>query len=205
MATSRFAAHVRVWLVVAPVLVGVLAPMLSDDRLFEVRSEERESVETLLGIDQADELAENANAKFKSWFIDTGSVARSFEGSRNGTMFGDGGASAMGSQWMKHVWMQIYRAIYRAAVASEWLLGAMIFAIAMLNDGAVQRRIRAAAAGVASPVAFHVASHGLVFTFGISALALLLPFTLPALSWSLVVGCIGALSWRIAASFHVNR
>jgi hypothetical protein len=76
---------------------------------------------------------------------------------------------------------------------------------AMLNDGAVQRRIRAAAAGIASPVGFHLAAHGLLVAFGVSGSALLMPMSLPAVVWTGAAACIGALAWRLAASFHSNR
>ncbi|MNY73246.1 hypothetical protein D3C86_2119890 [compost metagenome] len=77
--------------------------------------------------------------------------------------------------------------------------------IALLNDGAVSRRIRAASAGFANPVTFHVAAHGLLVCFGFGASALLLPLPVEAYWWTTGVAVVGILSWRLASAFHVGR
>ena len=99
----------------------------------------------------------------------------------------------------------IYRAVYRSAVVHYWLFGGMVLLLALLNDGAVSRKIRAAGAGFANPVTFHVAAHGLLLCFGFGASDLLLPFSLLAYWWTFGVGLVGLLSWRLAASFHVGK
>lgn len=195
----------RLWLVVAPALLAMLSPMLPDDRHFEIDAAEQASVEAVFGEAQAGDLASSANARFRAWFVDSGTIRRSYMGSTNPTLISDGGAAGFAEGWMRHFWMESYRAIYRATVAGNWVWGALFFAAAMLNDGAVQRRIRAAAAGVASPVGFHLAAHGLLVALGISASALLLPLSLPASAWTVATACVGVLAWRLAASFHVSR
>ncbi|KJK22337.1 membrane protein [Burkholderiaceae bacterium 16] len=205
MSNSRFASHMRLWLVVTPVLLATLAPVLPDDRHFEIDAAEQASVESVFGADQAEALAMRANERFRAWFVDSGAMGRSYAGSANQTLVSDGGAAGIASSWIRHLWMELYRAIYRAAVAGNWVWGTLFFMAAMLNDGAVQRRIRAAAAGVASPVGFHLAAHGLLVAFGVSGSALLLPMSLPAVVWTGAAACIGALAWRLTASFHSNR
>ncbi|MFJ1254401.1 DUF4400 domain-containing protein [Cupriavidus sp. CuC1] len=205
MSNSRFASHMRLWLVVTPVLLATLAPVLPDDRHFEIDAAEQASVESVFGEGRANNLASRANERFRAWFVDSGAIRRSYAGSANQTLVSDGGTAGIASNWMRHLWMELYRAIYRATVAGNWLWGAIFFMAATLNDGAVQRRIRAAAAGVASPVGFHLAAHGLLVAFGVSGSALLLPMSLPAVVWTVAAACIGALAWRLAASFHSNR
>ena len=195
----------RLWLVVTPVLLATLTPVLPDDGYFEIDATEQTSVESVFGEDRANDLASRANERFRAWFVDSGAVRRSYAGSANQTLVSDGGTAGVASRWMRHLWMELYRAIYRATVAGNWLWGAIFFMAAMLNDGAVQRRIRAAAAGVASPVGFHLAAHGLLVTFGVSGSALLMPMSLPAAVWTGAAACIGALAWRLAATFHSNR
>ncbi|RDK06102.1 DUF4400 domain-containing protein [Cupriavidus lacunae] len=205
MSNSRFVSHLRLWLIVTPVLLATLAPILPDDRHFEIDTAEQASVEALFGGDRANDLASRANERFRRWFVDSGAIRRSYAGSANQSLISDGGTAGIASAWLRHLWMELYRAIYRATVAGHWAWGALCFAAAMLNDGAVQRRIRAAAAGVASPVGFHLAAHGLLVALGVSASALLLPLSLPASAWTVATACVGVLAWHLAASFHVNR
>ncbi|CAN7778681.1 DUF4400 domain-containing protein [Cupriavidus necator] len=205
MSNSRFVSHLRLWLIVTPVLLATLAPMLPDDSHFEIDTAELASVAALFGEDRADDLASRANERFRGWFVDSGAIRRSYAGSANQSLISDGGTAGIASAWLRHLWMELYRAIYRATVAGNWLWGAIFFGAAMLNDGAVQRRIRAAAAGVASPLGFHLAAHGLLISLGVCASALLLPVSLPAGVWTIAAACVGALAWRLAASFHVNR
>ncbi|GLC91979.1 hypothetical protein Tamer19_13870 [Cupriavidus sp. TA19] len=205
MPNSRFVSHLRLWLIVTPVLLATLAPMLPDDRHFEIDTAEVSSVHALFGEDRSDALTHRANERFRVWFVDSGAIRRSYGGSAKQSLISDGGTADIASAWLRHLWMELYRAIYRATVVGNWAWGALLFGAAMLNDGAVQRRIRASAAGVASPLGFHLAAHGLLIAFGFCASALLLPMSLPAGVWTIAAACVGALAWRLAASFHVNR
>ena len=49
MAGSRFAGHIRVWLLAAPLMLCVLAPMLPESERFEIGADEQTSVEAVLG------------------------------------------------------------------------------------------------------------------------------------------------------------
>lgn len=205
MAGSRFASHVRLWLIIAPLMICTLAPFIQDQTAFEISEAEQASTEHVLGSDKANVAVSSANARFHKWFIDSGAVKASFSGSDAPTTLSDSGASDFGRGWMQHFWLTIYRALYRAAVAYYWLFGAAVLLIAIFNDGSVSRKIRAASAGFANPVSFHVAAHGLMLCFGIGASALLLPFSLLANWWTYVVCLVGLLCWRLAASFHVGK
>ncbi|MEN7527695.1 DUF4400 domain-containing protein (plasmid) [Cupriavidus basilensis] len=202
---SRFASHVRLWLIVSPLMICTLAPFIQDQSAFEISEAEQTSVERVLGQRKAQSAVLLANARFHRWFIETGAVKASFSGSDTSTAVSDGGASDFGRGWMKHFWLTIYRALYRAGVAYHWLFGALFLLLAVFNDGSVTRKIRAASAGFANPVSFHVAAHGLMLCFGLGASALLLPFSLLANWWTYVVCLVGLLCWRLAASFHVGK
>ncbi|MCP3018287.1 DUF4400 domain-containing protein [Cupriavidus basilensis] len=205
MAGSRFAGHIRVWLLAAPLMLCVLAPMLPESERFEIGADEQTSVEAVLGEMRASGATGAANERFRAWFVDSGLLRSSLSGSASNSALSDAGASDLGRRWVRNFWMTIYRALYRAAVAHTWAFGAIVFLIAMLNDGAVARRIKASAAGFASPLSFHLAAHGLLVTFGIGASALLVPVPLLAYCWSAAALLVGVLGWRLAASFHVNR
>lgn len=205
MANSRFVSHVRVWMLAAPLMICALAPLIQNDAAFEVSEAEQASVEYVLGQTKADKATTLANDRFDRWFVRSGALRASFSGSDANTALPDGGASEFGRGWMRHFWLTIYRAVYRSAVAHYWLFGGMVLLVALLNDGAVSRKIRAAGAGFANPVTFHVAAHGLLLCFGVGASALLLPVCLLAYWWTFGVCLVGLLSWRLAASFHVGK
>jgi len=205
MASSRFVSHVRMWLLAAPLMICALAPFIHNDAAFEVSDAEQASVERLLGQPRANKTTTLANDRFNRWFIQSGALQASFSGSDVNTALPDAGASEFGRGWMRHFWLTIYRAVYRSAVAHYWLFGGSVFFVALLNDGAVSRKIRASGAGFANPVTFHVAAHGLLLCFGFGATALLLPVSLLAHWWTLGVCLVGLLSWRLAASFHVGK
>ncbi len=202
---SRFVSHVRLWLLIAPLMICATAPFLPNDSEFEVSDIEQSSVARVLGDARSDKAISTANERFVRWFVVTGAVKASFSGSDTKTMPSDGGAAAFGRNWMRNFWLMIYRAIYRASVAQYWLFGGAVLFIALLNDGAVSRRIRAASAGFANPVMFHVAAHGLLVSFGLGASALLLPLPIVAYWWTAGVAIVGVLSWRLASAFHVGR
>ncbi|CAG2155393.1 DUF4400 domain-containing protein [Cupriavidus numazuensis] len=205
MANSRFGAHVRLWLLAAPLMICALAPLIADDAAFEVGEAEQTSVIRLLGDKKADAATQAANEHFARWFVQPGVIKASFAGSAERAAISDAGASDMGRRWMAHFWLMMYRMLYRAAVGHYWLFGAVVLLAALLNDGSVSRRIKASAAGFANPVSFHVAAHGLLVSFGVGASALLLPVPLLAYWWTAGVCFVGLLSWRLAASFHVGR
>lgn len=202
---SRFVSHVRLWLLVAPLMICATAPFLPNQSDFEVSDSEQSSVAKVLGDARADRAISTANGRFVHWFVETGAVKASFSGSDTETVLSDGGAATFGRHWMRNFWLTIYRAIYRASVAQYWAFGGAVMLIALLNDGAVSRRIRAASAGFANPVTFHVAAHGLLVCFGFGASALLLPLPIVAYWWTAGVAFVGLLSWRLASAFHVGR
>ncbi|XQM39276.1 DUF4400 domain-containing protein (plasmid) [Cupriavidus sp. H19C3] len=186
-------------------MICATAPFLPDKTDFEISEAEQSSVVRVLGARRADHTIAVANERFVRWFVAPGAVKASFSGSDTETMLSDGGAARLGRNWMRNFWLTIYRGVYRASVAQYWAFGGLVFLAALLNDGAVSRRIRAASAGFANPVSFHVAAHGLLVSFGFGASALLLPLPIIAYWWTVGVAIVGMLSWRLASAFHVGR
>ena len=205
MADSRFAPHLRLWTLVAPIMLAVGCPFLEGDTTFEISDAELASVELNLGDTAATRAADRTNTQFRHWFVESGAMKAWTSTLPNSTDISDAGATDMSNAWLRHFWMSIYRGIFRANVALSWAFGAFVFGMAMMNDGAVSRRIKAAAAGFASHVAFHVAAHATVITLGLGTSALLFPFSLNTMWWSVGALVLGVLGWRMAASFHVGR
>jgi hypothetical protein len=64
----------------------------------------------------------------------------------------------------------------------------------------VRRKIRAAAAGFASPLSFHLAVHALLLTLGCAVAVLLLPLPIVAQCWTAVAVLLPLLLWIASSS-----
>jgi hypothetical protein len=200
---SRFGAHLKLWFFVAPLLAVLVMPALPDTDLFTLDSVETASVASALGSDRANEVMLHANARFRTWFLDSGLVKKSLENTARGEVARiDGGISSFAETWTRHFWQLIFRAIYRATALGSWMWGLVIFLIAMSVDGSVMRKIKASAAGFASPLSFHLAWHGLFLLFGgtLCLLFLPLPMIVTFVSWAVLLA--GGLAWKAASSFR---
>ncbi|MFP3740337.1 hypothetical protein SB860_36495, partial [Burkholderia sp. SIMBA_019] len=83
---SRFVSHVRLWLLVAPLMICATAPFLPNKSDFEVSDVEQSSVAKTLGEVRANRAVAAANERFNRWFIESGAVKASFSGSDSDTM-----------------------------------------------------------------------------------------------------------------------
>ncbi|CAM2158315.1 DUF4400 domain-containing protein (plasmid) [Pararobbsia alpina] len=201
---SRFASHLKLWFFVVPLLTVAILPAIPDDGLFNIGAPETQSASIALGADRANEAMTVTNRHFRTWFIDTGYVGKSFAGiaSNEFERHADAGVSELGATWVKHLWLLVFRALYRLNVLSAWMCGLCIFAGAMWMDGAARRKIKASAAGYSSPLSFHVAWHGLFLATGALIWLLLAPVPLIFNFASLFVALFGALIWKAAESYR---
>lgn len=212
MATSRFFLHARVWVLIAPIVLAIVVPTVSDPAALEISDLERQSVVAMLGVAGEAQAAAMTDTRFAQWLIDPGLVAASYAGSaqEHGPPvrhdIGDAGASAFGRSWVDRAWLMTYRAIYRLSVAQSWFLGGVAAGLALANDGAVTRRIRLATMGPAGrPVAFHLAAHGLLLCLGLGVCALLYSVPVLAHGWVLLACAVGALCWHLGASYGAGE
>ncbi|MEX3900888.1 MULTISPECIES: DUF4400 domain-containing protein [Paraburkholderia] len=201
MASSRFVSHVKWWFFLVPLLALVVMPALPDRSLFAVPAQEAQSVEDVLGVERADEVLSLTNARFRRWFVDSGIIRSTLDASASGEI-GEGGVSDFARSWVHNFWLEVYRVIYRASVMKLWLIGTFVFCVATFVDGSVRRKVRASAAGFASPLSFHLAGHGILLVFGVAFAVLAAPFPVLAQYWIAVAAVLGALLWKAAASFQ---
>ncbi|MGU7775681.1 DUF4400 domain-containing protein [Burkholderia sp. MR1-5-21] len=201
MAGSRFFQHGKVWFFFVPLIAGIIMPVLPDQALFAIPEAETRSVEATVGEGRADAAVESTNGLFRRYFVETGIVGATIAGTRDETI-NDGGVSSFAHTWVHNFWRLVYRAVYRATVMKLWILGTFVFAAAMFTDGVVRRKIRAAAAGYASPVSFHLAAHGLLTVFGAAFAVLILPIPVLAPYWIVAAACVGGLLWHAASSYQ---
>ena len=155
MAGSRFFGHIKWWFFTVPIMAVCVMPVIPSPELFEVPETEVQSVTATLGQARADEATEHANALFKDTFVETGLVRKTLQATATSDI-GDAGANDFARTWVKHFWMLVYRATYRLTVMKLWLIGTIAFGAAAFVDGTVRRKIKAAAAGFASPLSFHL-------------------------------------------------
>ncbi|WP_323122527.1 DUF4400 domain-containing protein [Burkholderia alba] len=201
MAGSRFVGHIKMWFFFVPLLSVALMPALPDPSLFAIPDAEAESVAASLGGARTADAVDATNRMFKRYFVETGLVQASVE-STSDSQIEDGGMSNFASRWVHNFWRLVYRMVYRLTVMKYWLLGALVFGIAMFIDGTVRRKVRAAAAGYVSPLSFHLAGHGILLVFGVTFTVLIAPVPLLAPYWLAIAGSLGALLWKAASSYQ---
>jgi hypothetical protein len=193
MAGSRFFGHIKWWFFTVPIMAVCVMPVIPSPELFEVPEAEVQSVTATLGQARADEATEHANALFKDTFVETGLVRKTLQATATATSdIGDVGASDFARTWVKHFWMLIYRATYRLTVMKLWLVGTIAFGAAAFVDGTVRRKIKAAAAGFASPL----------LIFGVTFAVLIVPVAVLAQYWVGVSVVLSMLLWRAASSYQ---
>jgi hypothetical protein len=201
MAGSRFASHIKWWFFLVPLLALFVMPAIPDRSLFSVPSEEAESVQSVVGVERADDVVALTNDRFRRWFVDSGIIRATLDASGSGDI-GEAGVSDFAHGWVHNFWLEVYRVIYRASVMKLWVIGTFIFCAAAFVDGSVRRKIKASAAGFASPLSFHLAGHGILLVFGMTFAVLAAPFPVLAQYWIAVAAVLGALLWKAASSFQ---
>jgi hypothetical protein len=198
---SRFFSHLKWWLFTVPLLALVIMPVLPDPSLFRIPDEEVRSVAATIGQERADVATERANAMFQSAFVDSGLLRKTIEATTD-VGLSDGGASGLARSWVHNFWMLVYRIVYRATVMKLWLFGTLAFGVAAFVDGTMRRKIKAAAAGFASPLSFHVAAHGMMLLVGATVILLIAPIALLPEYWVAGALLLSLLLWRAAASYQ---
>jgi len=201
MAGSRFVTHVKWWFFFVPLLAIFVMPAIPDRAFFSVPPEEAESVQIIVGAERAEDVVDLTNERFKRWFVESGIIRATLNASGSGDI-GDSGTSEFARTWVHNFWLEMYRVIYRASVMKLWLAGTFVFCMAAFVDGSIRRKIKASAAGFASPLSFHLAAHGILLVFGVAFAVLAAPFPVMAQYWIAVSAVLGALLWRAASSFQ---
>jgi len=199
MASSRFARHIKWWFFILPLLAGVVLPVVPDRALFEISDLESQSVVDTLGEARASEAVDSTNVLFRRWFVDSGAVRATMSAGSRSDLDADG-MRGFARDWARQFWMLVYRALYRALVMHVWLAAIVVLSLAAGIDGAVRRKIRAAAAGMASPLSFHLAMHALLVLLGCAFSVLLLPVPLLAQCWTLLAIFVPLLIWIVNSS-----
>ncbi|WP_321936179.1 DUF4400 domain-containing protein [Paraburkholderia sp. J8-2] len=186
------------WFFVVPLLASVLLPIIPDDGLFAISDAESQSAVQALGDERAETSVDTTDVLFRRFFVTTGAVAATLRGGGDG--FDADGTRDFARGWARHFWMQTYRALYRAAVMKAWLAGTIVLCMAAWVDGTMRRRIRAAAAGFASPLSFHLAMHGVLVVLGCAFVVLVLPVALIAQWWTILAIFLPLLLWIVSSS-----
>jgi hypothetical protein len=199
--SSRFVSHVKWWFFFVPLIAVFIMPAIPDRSLFEIPDAEAASVATTVGEERADEAAKHANDAFRRWFVTSGLVRASIDATQTKDI-GDGGVSDFAHTWVHNFWLLLYRVVYRAMVMKLWLVGTLVFCTAMFVDGSMRRKIKASAAGFASPLSFHLAGHGILLVFGVAFAVLVAPIPVLAPYWIAVSTALGVLLWKASSSYQ---
>jgi hypothetical protein len=201
MAGSRFVSHIKWWFFFMPLLAVFLLPAIPDPSLFSIDPEEAASVAATVGAERADEAVTATNDRFRRWFVDSGLVRATINATGHSDI-SDSGVSDFANTWVHNFWHEAYRAIYRATVMKLWIFGTLAFCVAAFVDGSVRRKIKASAAGFASPLSFHLAGHGILMVFGLSLGVLAAPVPMFAQVWVVMAAVLGGLLWKVSSSYQ---
>jgi hypothetical protein len=201
MAGSRFVSHVKWWFFFVPLIAVFVMPAIPDKSLFEIPEAEAQSVAATVGDERAVEAVAATNEKFRRWFVQSGIIRATLDAT-GGSELSDGGVSDLAHTWVHNFWRLIYRVVYRATVMKLWLVGTFVFCVAAFVDGSMRRKIKASAAGFASPLSFHLAGHGILLVFGVAFVVLVVPIPVLAQYWIAVAICLGALLWKASSSYQ---
>ncbi|WP_434667832.1 DUF4400 domain-containing protein [Paraburkholderia sp. A3BS-1L] len=197
--SSRFVRHVKWWFFVVPLLASVLLPIIPETGLFEISGAESESAVAALGDERAARAVGTTNVMFRRFFVTTGAVQATLRAG-GGDGFDADGTRRFAQGWARHFWMLVYRALYRAVVMKAWLAGTVVLCMAAWVDGTMRRKIRAAAAGFASPLSFHLAMHGVLMVLGSAFVVLVLPVPLIVQWWTVFAIFLPLLLWIVSSS-----
>ncbi|PVX85744.1 DUF4400 domain-containing protein [Paraburkholderia unamae] len=194
MASSRFVRHVKWWFVILPVVSSFVLPFVPDRALFSISDAESQATVDALGAAKAGEATDRANALFRRLFVESGAVQATLKDRGNSDLDAEG-SETFAHNWAHQFWMLVYRAMYRAVVMKTWLAGTIVLCVAACVDGTMRRKMRAAAAGYASPLSFHLAMHGVLMVLGAAFSVLMLPVPLVAQCWTAVAVILPLLLW----------
>ncbi len=166
------------WVVQAAfVILLVNAPWLEQQA-----THEQTRVEGHFGSARYERVAKRAVANYRSWFVESGIVAASYERllpEPNRPQHGMEGLAPWFFGWLRHrldaFWWLVYQAMHRAQLIREWspILGTLIAAAG--TDGLVQRQIKRCQHGRASSDRYTLARRALFLLGSAPALYLSLP------------------------------
>ena len=201
---SRFGKHLLFWLI-CPVVLIFSAPAIPEMEMFTVPAAEEAANVAMIG--QAEHLAakQRAAERFNRLFIESGIVKWSFQHlTSHGKLqvFELARNNLAGEAYLSRLWETVFKALYRIEIAMYWVTATFIVIIACFVDGLVRRKVKTYEFGYANPVAFHLASHGLLSVMGLFLVVPWVPFALQQWIWPLLVVACGAVTWKAAESFQ---
>lgn len=172
--------------------------------MFEISSDESESVVDMLGVSESNALVDRTNGIFRDLFVKTGWVEASARAvaSSNDSVIKSGVVDTFVARWVDNIWLIAYRAVYRIEVMKIWMVGIGVLCIAMFNDGIVKRKIRVSQARTRSPVSFHLATHALTLVLGAMLTVMTIPMSIYASLWTWVALTLSFLCWKMAESYQ---
>lgn len=201
---SRFGKHLMFWLVL-PVVLICSAPAIPEMGMFTVSAAEEAANVAMIGQDEHRNAKLRALERFNRLFIESGWVKWSFQhltSQGKQQVFELAKHSQGGEAYLSRLWETVFKALYRIEIAMYWVAATFIVIIACFVDGVVRWKVKTYEFGYSNPVAFHLASHGLLSVFGLFLVIPWVPFAMQQWTWPLLVIACGAVTWKAAESFQ---
>lgn len=203
------------WLFVAFSLITAFLLIVKETWLEEGLARERQGIHTLLGPAAADAAEARAYTRFRSWFVDTGAMASSFNVLVPAAQRPQEGKIAEIEQsldplfvWLegrlRAFWLVVFQVMYRVSISLTWWPFTVLTFVPFSIDAISRRLIKANTFDHASPTLQALGARAVALALISYPLLLLAPFALPAQAMPLLIFVCAAATW-FAISHFVKR
>jgi hypothetical protein len=203
---NQFARNILFWIVTLPVLFLLLAPVMLDSEDFKVPAEEIQTLKTLGRDTKA--ITEQANAIFRSAFVDTGAVAYSHSLLTTATPITQHGvkvAADVSNSYVLGFWHLVYRAVWR--IAGLWpVLSVLLLCVVLpaIVDGLAIRGRKLDQFRQHNPVIFWASAHSAISVAGVFMILPLLPIPISVTVLYLAVAGVALSLWTTASNLQTG-
>lgn len=198
---SSFGSHFIFWAFFLPLMSIVVLPLLEPDQ--NIKQAEVEMAVSL-NVD-VQKVTEATNARYSSAFIETG-VLPSTEDFFSGSIMGSPAKQGdMAGRWIRGVWLQIYKAMWRVHVLyAAFFLPLLILCVVAAIDGFAVRARKRYRFENYNPIFFYSSMHTVVFIIGLFVFLPLAPITLSVGILAGMLACMTIAVWIATANFQTG-
>lgn len=198
---SSFGGHLALWVLFLPLLSVIFMPMLKSDQNI---SEEEVRMVQEFNID-VNSVTERANNVFSTTFVESGFLPAT-ENFFSGSVQGEASSmSAFAAKWIRGVWLQVYKAIWRVHVLFYiFFIPMLALCIPSAIDGFAVRARKRYRFESYNPIFFYSSMHTTVFIIGLFVFLPLAPITLSANILAALLGGLAIAVWITTANFQTG-
>lgn len=199
---NSFGGHLILWALFLPLLSIVFMPLLQPDQNIS-----KSEVKMVQGFNiDVDKITARTNDVFSSTFIKSGFMPKTEDFFGGMSLFG-GSASHSGfaAKWIRGVWLQVYKAIWRINVLFYvFFIPLVALCIPSAIDGFAVRARKRYRFESYNPIFFYSSMHTLVLIIGLFIFLPLAPISLSANLLAILLGGLAIAVWIAASNFQTG-